>query len=199
MYGGEIGDEGEEGLKDLELYVDALRQAVVHRLYDGRDRRERDSAQGYEALESAEGNRDHLGIFRCTAHKDGAKEVFCMPTICRDKVRSRKKSDFESSLAYQRVIGLDGSTTSASSTALWPAAHALPHFSGTYSGITDRENVPEVRLAVTCSGEDLNREIDFSAAYRTRLMIISSVHRAPIHHAPRGLQGASSSFRQPRT
>jgi hypothetical protein len=81
VYGGEIGDEGEESLEDLELYVDALRHAVVHCLDDGRDRRERDGAQGDEALERTEGNRDHLGIFRCTAHEDGAKEVFCMPAI----------------------------------------------------------------------------------------------------------------------
>jgi hypothetical protein len=38
--GGEVGDEGEESLEDLELYVDTLRQAVVHRLDDSRDRRE---------------------------------------------------------------------------------------------------------------------------------------------------------------
>ena len=90
MYSGEIGDEGKKSLEDLELYVDALRHAVVHRLDDDRDRRERYSAQSDEALEGAEGNRDHLGIFRCTSHEDGAKEVLCMPAICRDKVRSRK-------------------------------------------------------------------------------------------------------------
>ncbi|KAI0262662.1 hypothetical protein BGY98DRAFT_1104105 [Russula aff. rugulosa BPL654] len=35
-YGGEVGDEGEESLEDLELYVDALRNAVVLCLNDGR-------------------------------------------------------------------------------------------------------------------------------------------------------------------
>jgi hypothetical protein len=53
MYGGEIGDKGEESLEDLELYVDALGHAVVHCLDDGRDGRERDGAQGDEALERA--------------------------------------------------------------------------------------------------------------------------------------------------
>lgn len=87
MYGGEIGDKGEESLEDLELYVDALGHAVVHCLDDGRDGRERDGAQGDKALERAEGNRDHLYVFGCTTHEDRAKEVICMPAICRDNVR----------------------------------------------------------------------------------------------------------------
>ena len=66
MNGGKVGDEGEESLNDLELYVCTLRlgHAVVHRLDDGRDRREGDGAQGDEALEGAEGNGDKRGIFR---------------------------------------------------------------------------------------------------------------------------------------
>ena len=40
--GGEVGDEEEKSLEDLELYVDALRNVVVHCLDDGRDRREGD-------------------------------------------------------------------------------------------------------------------------------------------------------------
>jgi hypothetical protein len=48
---GEICDEGEEGLGDLELYVDALRHAVVHRLDDGWDGGERDGLEGDEMLE----------------------------------------------------------------------------------------------------------------------------------------------------
>jgi hypothetical protein len=88
--GREVGDEGEKSLEDLELYVDTLGHAVVHCLDDGRDRREGNGAQGDEALEGAEGNGDNFSIFRCAAHKDGAKEVFCLPAICRDKVRSSK-------------------------------------------------------------------------------------------------------------
>ena len=84
MNGGEVGDEGEESLEDLELYVDALRHAVVHCLDDGRDGSERNGAQGYEALEGAEGDGDNFGILRCAAHEEGAQEVFCMPVICRD-------------------------------------------------------------------------------------------------------------------
>jgi hypothetical protein len=80
--GREVGDEGEKSLEDLELYVDTLRNAVIHCLDDSRDRREGDGAQGDEALERAEGNGDNLDIFRCAAHEDGAKEVFCMPVIC---------------------------------------------------------------------------------------------------------------------
>jgi hypothetical protein len=45
-------------VEDLELYVDTLQNTVVHCLDDSWDRRE-----------------------------DEAKEVFCMPVICRDKVR----------------------------------------------------------------------------------------------------------------
>ena len=72
MYGGEIGDKGEECLEDPELYVDALRHAVVHRLDDGRDCGERHGAQSNEALERAEGDHDNLGIFCRTTHEDWA-------------------------------------------------------------------------------------------------------------------------------
>ena len=44
---GKVGDEGEESLEGLEPFVDTLRDAVVHRLYDGRvhrDCREEDGA-----------------------------------------------------------------------------------------------------------------------------------------------------------
>jgi hypothetical protein len=68
----------EMSLEDLELYVYALRHVVVHCLDDSQDRREGDGVQDDEALEGAEGN--------VAAHEDTAK-VFCMPAICRDKVR----------------------------------------------------------------------------------------------------------------
>ena len=64
MNGGEVGDVGEWSLKDLELYLDTLQHPVVHRLdasgftWESRDRRERDGAQGDEALEGAERDRD---------------------------------------------------------------------------------------------------------------------------------------------
>jgi hypothetical protein len=83
--GGEVGDEGEESLEDLELYVDTLRHAVIHCLGDRREG-DRDGAQGDEALEGAEGKVDDFSIFRCTAREDGVKEIVCMPVICRDKV-----------------------------------------------------------------------------------------------------------------
>lgn len=73
MNGGEVGDEGEKSLEDLELYVNALRHAVVHCLDDGWNRREGDGTQGDEPLEGAEGNGDDLGIFRCAPHENGAK------------------------------------------------------------------------------------------------------------------------------
>lgn len=53
MDGGEVGDEGEEGLEDLELDVDALRHAIVHRLDDGWDGGDGDGSEGDEALERA--------------------------------------------------------------------------------------------------------------------------------------------------
>jgi hypothetical protein len=65
--GGEVGDEGEESLEDLELYVDTLRHAVVHCLDDSRDRRGGDDVQGDETLEGAEGDGDNFSIFRCAA------------------------------------------------------------------------------------------------------------------------------------
>ena len=43
--GGEVGDDEEESLEDLELYVDTLRNAVVHHLDDGQDSREEDGAR----------------------------------------------------------------------------------------------------------------------------------------------------------
>jgi hypothetical protein len=75
--GGEVSDEGEESLEDLEVYVYTLRHAVVHCLDDSQDRREGDGAQGDEALEGAEGNGDNSGICRCAAHEGGENEVFC--------------------------------------------------------------------------------------------------------------------------
>ena len=45
MNGGEVGDEGEESMEDIELFVVTLRNAVVHCLDDGRDRREEDGAR----------------------------------------------------------------------------------------------------------------------------------------------------------
>ena len=89
MDGGEVGDEGEKSLEDLELYVNTLRNAVVHCLDDGRNRKVGHGTQGDEALEGAEGDGDNFNIFRCAAHEDGAKEVVCLPAICHDKVRSR--------------------------------------------------------------------------------------------------------------
>jgi hypothetical protein len=45
MNGGDVGDEGEKTLEDVELFVDALRNAVVHCLDDGRGRREEASVR----------------------------------------------------------------------------------------------------------------------------------------------------------
>jgi len=44
VHGGKVGDEGEEDLEDLELYVDALEHAVIHHLDYGGDGGEGDSA-----------------------------------------------------------------------------------------------------------------------------------------------------------
>ena len=43
--GRDVGDEGEQSLEDLELFVDTLRNAVVHFLDDGRNRSEKDGAR----------------------------------------------------------------------------------------------------------------------------------------------------------
>ena len=40
--GGEVGDEGEECVEDLELYVNTLRNAVIRCLDGGQDLREGD-------------------------------------------------------------------------------------------------------------------------------------------------------------
>ena len=92
VHGGKVGDEGEEGLEDLELYVDALGHAVVHRLDDGGDGGEGDGAEGDEALEGAEGDGDHFGVFRRAAHEDGAKEFFRMPAICGERASVSRRS-----------------------------------------------------------------------------------------------------------
>jgi hypothetical protein len=75
--GGEVGDEEEESLEDLELYVYNLRHAVVCCLGDGRDRSEGGGAQGDKGLEGTEGNRDNFGIFRCAAHEE---DSVCQPS-----------------------------------------------------------------------------------------------------------------------
>jgi hypothetical protein len=59
-----VGDEREESLESFELYVDTLRNAVVHCLDDAQDRRERDGAQSDQELEGVEGNDDNFRIFR---------------------------------------------------------------------------------------------------------------------------------------
>jgi len=69
--GGEVGDEGEESLEDLELYVDTLRHAVAHCLDDSRDRREGNSLQGDEVLEGAEGMVITLAFFVAQPMKMG--------------------------------------------------------------------------------------------------------------------------------
>ena len=70
MYGREIGDKREERLEYLELYVDALRHAVIHRLDDGWDCGEGDGTEGDEALKGAESNRDDFDVLRRAAHED---------------------------------------------------------------------------------------------------------------------------------
>jgi hypothetical protein len=57
---------------------------------------EGDGAQGDEALEGTEGNSDNFGIFRCAAHEDGMKEVYCMPVICKsDSGIARRQSSLD--------------------------------------------------------------------------------------------------------
>lgn len=82
MDSGEIGDKREERLKNLELYVDALRHAVVHSLDNSWDSGEGNCTESNKALEGAEGYRDHFGVFCSTAHEDRAKEVVRVPAIC---------------------------------------------------------------------------------------------------------------------
>jgi len=72
-------------LENLELDVDTLRNAVVQRLDDSWDGREGDGAEGDEALERAECDRDHFGVFRRAAHEYRAKEIFCVPAILPGK------------------------------------------------------------------------------------------------------------------
>ena len=72
-------------MENLELDVDALRHAVIHRLDDSRDGGEGDGAEGDEALERAEGDRDHFGIFCRAAHEYRTEEVFRVPAILSSK------------------------------------------------------------------------------------------------------------------
>ena len=84
MDGGEINDEGQEDLENLELNVDALRYAVVHRLDDSCDGGEGDGAEGDEALERAAGDRDRFGTF-CGAAHEYRVEVFRVAAILPSK------------------------------------------------------------------------------------------------------------------
>ena len=74
-------------MENLELDVDTfkLRNAVIHRLDDSCDGGEGDGAEGDEALERAECDRDHFGGFRRAAHEYRAKEVFHAPAIFPSK------------------------------------------------------------------------------------------------------------------
>ena len=49
-WGSSIGDEREESLEVLELYVYTLRLAAIHCLGDGWDSREGDGAQGEDSM-----------------------------------------------------------------------------------------------------------------------------------------------------
>jgi len=63
VHGGEISDQGLEGLENLELDVGVLRYVVVHRLDDSWDGGDGDGAEGDEGSERAEGDRDHFVEF----------------------------------------------------------------------------------------------------------------------------------------
>ena len=71
---------GEEDLEDLELDIDALRHAVIHRLDGGRDGTEGEGGDGDEALELAEGDdRCGFGVIHHKTHGHETKEVFRVP------------------------------------------------------------------------------------------------------------------------
>jgi hypothetical protein len=42
---------------------------------------------GRKAMRRWREPRKMVGIFRCAVDENGAKEVYCMPAICRDKFR----------------------------------------------------------------------------------------------------------------
>jgi hypothetical protein len=42
---------------------------------------------GRKAMRRWREPREMVGIFRCAVHENGAKEVYCIPAICPDKVR----------------------------------------------------------------------------------------------------------------
>jgi len=88
-------------LENLELDIDALRHAVIHGLDGSWDCGEGDGTEGDEALERAERDRDHFGVFRRAAHEYRVKEVFRVPAILPSKERT-PVSDAMMMLVYKR-------------------------------------------------------------------------------------------------
>jgi hypothetical protein len=74
--------KGEEGLEDLELDIDALRYAVIHRLSDARDGTE-EGGEEDEALGLADGDRCCFGAIHHETHRHEAKEGFRHSSVCQ--------------------------------------------------------------------------------------------------------------------
>ena len=85
MHGGGIGD--------------ALRHTVIHRLDDSWDGENGNGAEGDGALKRVEGDRDHFGVFRRTAHKDGPAEILIFSVL--DILSSKQREKMSNAKAHE--------------------------------------------------------------------------------------------------
>ena len=81
MHSREVGYEREKCLKDAELNVDALVDAVAHRRDDERHGGLGHGLERDEALERAERDRDDLRVLGRAPHEDGPQEVVGLRAI----------------------------------------------------------------------------------------------------------------------
>jgi hypothetical protein len=93
--------------------------------------------------------------------------------ICITRARKAKKKQ-QSVLSWGGVIAFDST--------MWCDGDVR----------ADEENIPEVKFAVTSSGEDLSRASDFSAAYARGMIVGVYGGTDAGRHVPRGLRGVSS-------
>ena len=75
MYRWKVGDEGYEGLEYAELDIDALGHGIGHGVDDECDGGVGDGFECDEALQRAEGDGDHFGVFGGASHEHGTEEV----------------------------------------------------------------------------------------------------------------------------
>jgi hypothetical protein len=104
MNGGEVGDERER-MEGFEPYVDTLRNVVIHCLDDAQDRRERDGAQGNQALEGvSRATVITFAFFVEQPTKTGQRRC----SVCQPSVVIKSGSESLTSISERDQLGLKG-------------------------------------------------------------------------------------------